>query len=415
MVLIARSLGPEGQGMYSLLASVPKLLFNFFSFGAPTAMIFYLGRYKTEQEQGELKSLILTGYIFCAFVAISLGSVFAFLSRDSIFSGIDMGLVYLAVFSCVIWFCISFSGVLLQSKQMFKHLSVNQISQSILFLILVGLATIIGETSLALFLIFFLLTFLFNFILDLSVIGRKKLFVVKKNQISREKIKEIYKFSFKSYLGSIADFLMYRVDMYIIAFFLPKSLLGVYVIAVNLVERIWLFPESISKVLFAKLVNEKSDERRDIISIYTLKISFYITVLVSLGLVLFSHLFISLFFGPEYIKAVKYVYILVPGVVCQGMGIICKRILEARGYPGTNAKSSISTLSLNIVLNILLIPKLGVEGAAISSLISYTIYCLFQGIRLKQKFQIKLRKAILLKSKDIKIILDFIKTRKINI
>src|SRR5690606_34940767 len=89
-------------------------------------------------------------------------------------------------------------------------------------------------------------------------------------------------------------------------------------------------------------------------------------------------------------------------VILQSTALMIKKVLEARGYPGTNAIASFSCLMLNITLNIILIPVYEVKGAAVATSITYTIYFFVQANSLKKKFGIRKRDFILVNLEEVK-------------
>jgi O-antigen/teichoic acid export membrane protein len=64
---------------------------------------------------------------------------------------------------------------------------------------------------------------------------------------------------------------------------------------------------------------------------------------------------------------------LIPGVVCLGVAKIWANDIAARGLPGINMVISLATLLVNISLNLVLIPRMGVSGAAAATTIAYVV------------------------------------------
>lgn len=58
-----------------------------------------------------------------------------------------------------------------------------------------------------------------------------------------------------AYSGNVLSWLNYKVDQFIIAALLPSEQLGFYVIAVGLVEWIWILPSSVGNALLPHLTN----------------------------------------------------------------------------------------------------------------------------------------------------------------
>jgi Na+-driven multidrug efflux pump len=67
-------------------------------------------------------------------------------------------------------------------------------------------------------------------------------------------------FALPVHAGTIAAYLNYRVDEFIVAAYLPIEALGLYAIAAGLAERIWIIPGSVATVLLPHLTNRRSDD-----------------------------------------------------------------------------------------------------------------------------------------------------------
>jgi len=91
-------------------------------------------------------------------------------------------------------------------------------------------------------------------------------------------------------------------------------------------------------------------------------------------------------YGKAFIGAVLPLSILLPGVAFYGMAHITSAYFNGHiGKPIINTGLAAISLIINIVLNIILIPKIGVNGAALSSTIAYILamgVCIYMFIRL---------------------------------
>lgn len=410
VVMIARILGPEGQGQYSLLTSLVRTSFYFTALGAPVGLLFAFGKQGAERDR-VVKSFLYFMSVLALF-AIILCFSFFFITENTVFQGISIYSIFIIFLGIFIWYGNSFTSNILNGLENFKASSIAGILQSLILVLGVGTLFILDDVRVNHYLWVFnlsLLTTLFYNIFSLY----KSEFKVRlfRSVFDFSIIKNNFSYSFKTYLGTVSQFLIYRVDMYIIAYFLPVKSLGLYVIAVNIVERLWMVAEALSKVLFSRLVNLHDEKEKNKVSIFSFKLAFYVSFIGSLLLWLVGPYFINLFFGEVYQESIQYFNILLPGVVCQSAGIIMKSVLEARAYPGTNARSSIVCLLLNLFLNFLLIPKYGVAGAAYATTFSYGSYFLLQLINLKRKFDLDITKLFFIESKDFVMLKDFLLKR----
>jgi len=63
-IVIARLLGPDGYGLYSVSLIVPGLLLLFADFGVNSALVKYLAQFRVEGEKNRVASFVRNGFLF---------------------------------------------------------------------------------------------------------------------------------------------------------------------------------------------------------------------------------------------------------------------------------------------------------------------------------------------------------------
>ena len=145
---------------------------------------------------------------------------------------------------------------------------------------------------------------------------------------------------------------------------------GLYSISASVAEKLLIIPGILATVLFPKITSISGKDANDLTS-RVIRHTIIIMILASLFLIFFADPLISLFFGKEFLPSVLPLLILLPGMIAFGIGAIIAADLSGRGKPQYAVWSSITALIANVVLNIILIPKMGIMGAALASSISY--------------------------------------------
>ena len=168
-------------------------------------------------------------------------------------------------------------------------------------------------------------------------------------------------------------FLMFRSDLYLVEYILGEGALGVYKVSTNFAEMMQRLPNVAGLVLLPKVIRGDEDNTRT-------------TVQVARGIFIFSLLTggILLFWGdlllahtfPKYGDAYLPLTWMLPGLLLAGFGSVLNTKLAGCGYPPVTIILPAIALLLNIVLNLMLIPKMGLIGAAISTSISYGFWAL---------------------------------------
>ena len=122
---------------------------------------------------------------------------------------------------------------------------------------------------------------------------------------------------------------------------------------------------------------------------------FWIAFFIALPISIFSKNIIFLIFGSEYIKAAMSLSIYVWAGVGVSLGVAMSYYLLTENYNRISMTVAIIGAVINILLNLILIPRIGITGAAISTFVAYN------GSLLAVGFFSKTRKQMLILFKSI--------------
>lgn len=199
-------------------------------------------------------------------------------------------------------------------------------------------------------------------------------------------------------LSSIMVTIYMRIDQVMLGKMIEdKSQVGIYSAAVRIAE-MWAFvPNSIIssfKPVIMKYKGENNNKEyvKNLQRLYD--ISSLVSILFAIGITIFARLIIMILYGKAFLEASKILYILIWGIWFGILGNVhyVWLICENKGKYSLfySATGSIS----NIIFNAILIPKYGMYGAAIATLISQFIanivsFGIFKETRVLSKFAIK--------------------------
>jgi O-antigen/teichoic acid export membrane protein len=96
-----------------------------------------------------------------------------------------------------------------------------------------------------------------------------------------------------------------------------------------------------------------------------------ISSLGALGLAIFGKFIIRVLLSKAFLGAYVPMLVLLPGVVLLGAGKILSADISGRGFPQYASIISGFSLVITITLDFLLIPRMGIIGAAVASSVSY--------------------------------------------
>ena len=122
----------------------------------------------------------------------------------------------------------------------------------------------------------------------------------------------------------------------------------------------------------------------------TIKVTFYITfILMLIGIA--CTVLIPIVYGEDYSGAILPTIILFLGILFASIGKISASYFQSSGEPKIHLYITFIVFLINIVMNWIMIPLVGISGAAIASTISYTAYGILYVVVFikKEKFTFK--------------------------
>jgi O-antigen/teichoic acid export membrane protein len=198
-----------------------------------------------------------------------------------------------------------------------------------------------------------------------------------------------WRFGLASWFASGLGLLSLRVDVFLVSALAGTAAVGVYSISVTLAELAWYVPNSVYTTLFPRVAADGhgSVEMTSRVN----RMLWPLTLVLSAGVALVGGWLIPFFFGPAFSGALLPLWLLVPGITAYAAGIVPGAFMAGIGKPQIGGYASVVNLGVNVVANLILIPRLGISGAALASSLSYafgtsvlvTMYVRSAGISLK--------------------------------
>ncbi|MDD3869835.1 MAG: polysaccharide biosynthesis C-terminal domain-containing protein, partial [Candidatus Cloacimonetes bacterium] len=162
----------------------------------------------------------------------------------------------------------------------------------------------------------------------------------------------------------------------LIKHFLDFSEVGIYSLAAHIVDFIQIASNLVGGLLFVKLSDIEDDISKWLLLKKTLLIFFFFITLANLGFGLIGKPVMQIMFGADFVP-VYYVYFwLMPAAYGLSFGSLFNNYLNSKGFPIISIILPAIALVLNITLNMLLIPTMGINGAALATSISYFLWFL---------------------------------------
>jgi O-antigen/teichoic acid export membrane protein len=369
--LITKTLGAHDYGIWTQAQVAISLVLGFVGLGLPYAMTRFLpAKTNKEEIQEEFYSVVCLVFLVTLVVSIVLIAGAHFIAEAFFEGATDIvritGLVILA--SALISPCYGF----LRSFRQMKKYSIFTIADAygqiglIVYLVSNGhgiLSMVLAVLAIKV-VIFFILFFLMK-----SQIG------VGKPHFS--KTREYLSFSLPTIIGNVANWIVVSSDRYVIGYFLGVTSVGVYSAAYGLGSLPFMIIGILGFVLpptLSKLYDEVRMEEVKTHLSYSLKYSLAITIPFAFGAAILAEPVLRLFSTPEIASEG---YLVLPIMALSSLvfvfgGVINHIIILVKKTKISGAAWTIAAV-VNLGLNILVVPRLGILGAAITTLLAYSI------------------------------------------
>ena len=174
-------------------------------------------------------------------------------------------------------------------------------------------------------------------------------------------------------LSAVASLLHLRLDQALVSIFWSAAVVGVYSVAVQVGELLWLLSAALSPLLVYSSAALDSPAERDQQAARAVRVGLSATVVVALPLGLVAGPLLTFVFGESYAGSAPALRALLPGIVAFAPAAVLAGDFIGRGHPAWNAQASILTLVVNVACGLWLIPRHGAVGASWASTIAYSV------------------------------------------
>lgn len=187
--------------------------------------------------------------------------------------------------------------------------------------------------------------------------------------------KNFFKYGLKGFLLNLLGQALYFIDIIIIGVILSDKDVAYYAVAGIVAKTLWLFIDAVGAVLFPRIILGNINEKLKKTQSATVT-SFILCLLPAVTFIFIGDYALIYVFGDEYINSLESSYILVLASFPLILYKIYSRLLASENRWGIAYKALGVAVVLNVVLNLVLVDVIGIMGAAIASLISYS-FCGF--------------------------------------
>jgi O-antigen/teichoic acid export membrane protein len=377
-LVVTRTLGPGLFGIYVLAAAILGLGVLIALFGIENSLVKHVSQYKALKDESSLRGTLFYGIGLTAVmsVAICMGLILSssFLSQN-LFKKPDLldAIKFMALavpFSC-------FGRVTLASLQGFKLVKYKVYVQQIIIpsarLLLVLLSAFMNAGINGV---------IFAFVISEFIGAAFSCFFLLRNVPELAHLtpfeihaKNIIIFSLPLFFAAFFKIIMDQADTLIIGFFLSKEAVGIYGITKRIIPSI-TFSLAAFNNIFAPIISDlyASKKMRELNTLFktVARWIFSSSLPIFIFLVFFAKPILSIF-GKSFIEGYWVMIILCFGQFINSATGSVGFMLMMTGRPAVNAINSALLCLVSIILNLILVPRYGIMGAAFSGLTSISV------------------------------------------
>jgi len=367
-VLVARAGGPKLLGELTLLRVLPGLIGVLVGCGLPSAAPFFLaGR---DWDKGRLRTTIIVLTLAGSLAASACWLLLSPLIHQVFFHPWHIGVVLAATVPVFTQLWVATGKSFLQGEDDMRGANWAIAAEEAVFLpVYVGLIPIMHGTSL-------LMTALVaaDVLVTLGIavrLARRWGYMHGWGKPDVRLAREICGYGIRGQIGGMLSLVNLRLDVAILGALVGPGTLGVYAVASKYAELLRLPGLAITYVLYPRLAaRDREEASRAVVALLPRALIF--TVLAAIPLAVAVPL-LPYVYGQAFTSAMLPAYILLFGLIGEGVAGLVSAYLYAVGRPGANSLALGVSVVVTIVLDLTLIPRYHAVGAAVASAVAYLV------------------------------------------
>jgi len=365
-VLTARAFGPGGRGEYSLATLCVTIVVALGSLGLGAAAAYHAARgtwprgvaFGNATLLGLLLGLLLLAGGAC--VVLVGGVTFRGVPRT------DLAVALLAV-----PFVLAVANIqsVHQGFRRFKQFNLITLGQAALPFPLIALAILFGGGVRSAI----VATVVAAVVLFVAVLARARRSTGLDLRLKLPYVRALASYGLRTHPANVLAFLGYRLDVFLVDAFKGAAAVGLYGAGVVIAEGLWMPSQAVSTALFPTIAAEQDESARTSLTPLVARSTLWLTAVLASVLFLVAGPVVDLLYSSRFTDSATVVRVLAPGIVLFSAARVVGNDIAARGRPLVNSVIAAASVGCNVALNLLLIPRDGIEGAAWASTASYSV------------------------------------------
>ncbi|MGI9578068.1 MAG: oligosaccharide flippase family protein [Microthrixaceae bacterium] len=377
-ITAARWFGAEGRGQVVAFMYWPSLLTLAAMLGVPTAATYYAAHRKKEAG-----AIVGTGMLSVFATSCVTAAAVAILTPMLVGSG-SPDLITAARLYSVSIVLVGTLNVAYHPLRVLGHFKawnlVRLLADATPLIALVGLVLLSSKGLIT------YATLLVGFQFALLLLGTTILLRYVKLSSARDWVKPLFKYGIPTVLATLPALLNFRVDQAFLVRMVDRAELGNYATAVGWSQVILIVINVVNYMVLPRVAALTGNARTQEYD-HLLRFTVLVVTIVAVPVTLVSPFVVPLLFGEEFSEAGRLSLVLVPAAGLLGLNSIAQEILRADHRLRGPLVSQVLGLAITIGAVLVLVPLIGVWGAAFASVVAYLCVSLMLGWYLAKEGQ----------------------------
>lgn len=377
--ILLKSLGDEEYGLYKLLSSTAAYL-AVLDFGIGGTITRYVVKFRTENDETKTQNFLAMGFIIyfiLSALVMVLAIVICFLLPVLYASSIPASQVgyarwvflILCASTALSLFNHAYNGLTLAYEK-YSYAKIINIAKIVLRVVLLLVLLKFTQTAFLVVMVDFALTVLI-LLVNIFYTRFNLNCKIKLHKWDGKLAKEAFIFTIAILLQSIINQFNSNLDNIVLGIYTTTAIVAIYSIALQIYSMFSSLSTAISSIYLpgiSKAVFEgKSDEEITNMVIEPSRLQLAILLLALTGFILFGKMFISIWVGDSYMEVYMLCCILLGTSILDLSQNSIDSVLKAKNILHGKMLILLVSTAVNALLTFLLVPKIGMLGAAIGT------------------------------------------------
>lgn len=340
--LVSRALGPSEFGRYALVVAASNLGQTIFSFSIPAVIIHFYSRFSDKSRSIGSLLLVVCLLVAAAAMLVFLGYFFGLLDRWEI-DGVGASLLFVLMLGQIVNSVLE--AVFLGER---RYKIFNAMQAVVPITSLVGFWIFLNggsgwHVAVSVMCVSVMVATPLYLYLSMKIVGGCVL------RFDAETTKKVFSYGFQMWSANLITMALYRTPIFVVESFCSKGDLGVFALANNFSEKVWVPGKAVATILFPERSNSISGGVNSS-GVYRFVLGNMIVAFSGMALLCFIFfMFSRAFFGSGYEALYEVSLCLMPGIVAWSGVTILGAELAGLGLSKQNFNVSFLAFLITVI------------------------------------------------------------------